>query len=97
MRRRRAIAGIAPLALEERPMVRSPVHPARSFDEIRRAWKNSWAVVVVASLLVMPLFVVCVWLYANDRWAPTFDLALTELRFATSERFTPSSWACRAA
>lgn len=38
------------------------------------------AVLAVALLLVVPLFTVSVWLYRNDRWAPVFDFAMTEVR-----------------
>ncbi len=62
-----------------RAMPKMPLDPARSQDGVHRARRRSW-VVVVASLLVMPLVVLGVWLYGNDRWAPIFDLAMTEVR-----------------
>jgi len=42
--------------------------------------KHWWSVLVVGFLLAVPLIVTCAWLYANDRWAPVLDLAVTELR-----------------
>jgi hypothetical protein len=42
--------------------------------------KHWWSVLVVGFLLAVPLILTCTWLYANDRWAPVLDLAVTELR-----------------
>jgi hypothetical protein len=42
--------------------------------------ERSWPVVVMAVLLLAPMVATCGWLYANDRWAPTLDLAVTEMR-----------------
>ncbi len=47
---------------------------------MRRRVQRSWSVLVVGFLLVVPLIVTCAWLYANDRWAPLLDFAVTELR-----------------
>jgi hypothetical protein len=41
--------------------------------------RQGW-LVVVAALLLAPFAVAGAWLYAHDRFAPIFDLALTELR-----------------
>jgi hypothetical protein len=42
--------------------------------------KRAWPIVIVGMLLVAPLVAACAWLRHNDRWAPLFDLAMTEIR-----------------
>src|SRR5262245_57287287 len=52
----------------------------RDSRPVGRRVKHWWSVLVVGFLLAVPLILTCVWLYANDRWAPVLDLAVTELR-----------------
>jgi hypothetical protein len=48
--------------------------------KLRARANGGRTLLVVAVLLWTPLFVACVWLHHNDRWAPVYDMALFEMR-----------------
>jgi hypothetical protein len=66
--------------VHDAPRATTKLSPTHVLAAIRRASKQWWPAIVVGLLLVSPLIGVGAWLYFNDRWAPIYDLALTEMR-----------------